>query len=287
MIRKGGVICVDLVRQFIFAATSWVQDQWHGLVRQVYEGNPAHSKTTERCRTWYNLNFVKQYAAFLFRSLARPSLQHTLPRSVEVVPYRWVGLNVQDPLWQFRLKGHFVQKFRRKKLFYHSEPHSLLYAVFRYVKASNRHEAQVPLMCSKCSGSSYVIDQRPRYEISTGVYLTQLRMRCHSCSPKRAVHLIPVDNTMSFKTFQSIVQALHYANAPQIAKDVEFASRAKLVATKTNVHRAWIRSQGVECRHDSRHADFVERADSIRRWLENLFCAVLQRQDQAAHRNAF
>ena len=101
------------------------------------------------------------------------------------------------------------------------------------------------------------------------LYLTHLRMRCHRCSPKRAVCFIPVDTTMSFKTVQSIVQAYHYANSPQIAKDVELASRAGLVATKTNVLRAWIRSQGFEFRHDSRLADFVDCADSIRKWLEN------------------
>jgi len=97
-----------------------------------------------------------------------------------------------------------------------------------------------------------------------------MRMRCYGCSPKHVVPFVPVDTTMPFKTFQSVVAAYRNADYRQIAKDVKFASWAELVATKSEVLRAWIRSQGFACSENSRrHAVLVERADSIRMWLKD------------------
>jgi hypothetical protein len=128
------------------------------------------------------LNILEKYSALLFRSLSRQLLWRALPYGVKVNPYRWVGLNVQDPLQQFRPSlcgtsatfGTSTTSRGKKKVMKFShclKPHSLLNIVFRYADPSKGDRAQVPLRCSKCSRSSYVIDRTPRYEISTGVYL--------------------------------------------------------------------------------------------------------------------
>jgi len=48
------------------------------------------------------LHILEEDAAVLFRSLARQLLQRILPHGVNVSPYRRIGLNVDDPLSQFR-----------------------------------------------------------------------------------------------------------------------------------------------------------------------------------------
>ena len=93
------------------------------------------------------------------------------------------------------------------------KPHSLLNIIFRYADPSKGDRTQVPLRCSKCSGADYVIDPTPRYEISTGVYLPYLRMRCYNCSPNHTALFIPVDTRMPFKTsevFSTPVKTLEY-----------------------------------------------------------------------------
>ena len=55
------------------------------------------------------------------------------------------------------------------------QPHSLPNLMFRYADSSKGDRAQALLRCRKCSGSNYVIDRTPRYEIFTGVYLPHLR----------------------------------------------------------------------------------------------------------------
>ena len=226
------------------------------------------------------LNILEKYSVLLFRSLSQQSLQRALPHGVKVDPYRWVGLNVQDPLKQFRPSLHGTsatfgtsttsrRKKRVTKFPYCFKPHSLLDIMFRYADPSKEDRAPVPLRCSKCSGSSYVLDRTPCYEIFTGVFLPCLRMRCYNCSPKHAALFVPVDTTMPFKTFKSVVDAYKDADYRQTAKDMEFASRTDLVATNSVLLRVWIRSQAFECRKSSRKAVLVERADSVRRWLED------------------
>lgn len=48
------------------------------------------------------LNILEKYAAVLFRSLPRQLLQRIIPHGVDINPYRRIGLNVDDPLSQFR-----------------------------------------------------------------------------------------------------------------------------------------------------------------------------------------
>lgn len=126
------------------------------------------------------LNIFEKYSALLFRLLPQQVLRYALPHIVKVDPYGWAGLNVQDLLQQFRpslcgTSATFGRSttFRGKKKitkFSHClKPHSLLNIVFRYGNPSKGGKAQVPLRCSKCSSSGYVIDRIPRYEISTGV----------------------------------------------------------------------------------------------------------------------
>ncbi|TAQ90074.1 hypothetical protein B7494_g1588 [Chlorociboria aeruginascens] len=133
------------------------------------------------------------------------------------------------------------------------------------LRGAQGDRAQVPLRCSKCSCSSYIIDRIPRYEIFTGVYLPCLHMPCYNCFPKHAAFFVPVDTTMPFKTFKSVVDAYNYANYRQIAKDMEFASRTDLEAMKSGLLRTWIRSQGFECQHNRCKAVLVEGANDVPR----------------------
>jgi len=95
-------------------------------------------------------------------------------------------------------------------------------------------------------------------------------MPCYSCFAKHKVTFVHVNTTIPFKTFQSIVSAYRNTDYRQIARDMNFASREELVATKLGVLRAWIRLQGFGCsRNTRRHAALVERADSIRILLKD------------------
>jgi hypothetical protein len=167
------------------------------------------------------------------------------------------------PLWYNLQEGKSVTK-----LFYGSKSHSLLNVIFRYADLSRRHEAQVPLV-QPVLWFEIRYRSDTRYVIPTGIYLPYMRMRCYGCS-EACGSFVPVDTTMPFKTFHSVVAAYRNADYRQIAKDVKFASWAELVATKSEVLRAWIRSQGFACSENSRrHAVLVERADSIRMWLKD------------------
>lgn len=134
------------------------------------------------------LNIVEKYSALLFRSLAGQALQRGLPFGIKISPYPWVGLNVQDPLWQYRrsIDGATSRKNKRVTNWFHGmKLHPLLNILFRSADISKGDRDQIPLMCNRCSGSRYIVDRTPRYEISTGIYLTHQRLRCDNCSPEK------------------------------------------------------------------------------------------------------
>jgi hypothetical protein len=75
---------------------------------------------------------------------------------------------------------------------------------------------------------------------------------------------------MPFKLFKTVVHHYQHAANRNAAKDIEFASRTELEATKPDLLIAWIRSQGFEYRERSSKASLYARADDIRNWLEDL-----------------
>jgi hypothetical protein len=70
--------------------------------------------------------------------------------------------------------------------------------------------------------------------------------------------------------FKTVVYHYQRAADYNAAKDMEFASRTELEATKPDLLTAWIRSQGFEYREGSSKASTWARADDIRKWLEDL-----------------
>jgi hypothetical protein len=226
------------------------------------------------------LNILEKYAAVLFRSLPRPLLQRILPHGVDINPYRRIGLNVDDPLSQFRpsLRGSSATfsaktgsrgRKKAKHFYYSSRPHPLLNIVFRFADPSKGDKSQVQLRCCECWGSTYIVDRTPRYEISTGVYLPHLSMPCVDCSPKHYKTFIPADTSIPFKLFKTVVYHYQHMANRNAAKDLEFASRTELEATKPDLLVAWIRFQGFEYRERSSKASLWARADDIRKWLED------------------
>jgi hypothetical protein len=226
------------------------------------------------------LNILEKYAAIFFRSLPQQLLQRTLPHGVDINPYRRIGLNVDDPLSQFRasLRGGSAtysaktgSRGRKKaKHFYCSiRPHPLLNIIFRFADPSKGDKSQVQLRCCECWSSTYTVDRTPRYEIPTGVYLSHLSKPCVDCSPKHHKTFIPADTSMPFKLFKTVVYHYQHAANRNAAKDMEFASRTELEATKPDLLIAWIHSQGFEYREGSSKASLCARADDIRKWLED------------------
>lgn len=57
------------------------------------------------------LHILEKYAAVLFRSLPRQLLQRILPHGVNISLYRRIGLNVDDPLSQFRPSSRAVVRY--------------------------------------------------------------------------------------------------------------------------------------------------------------------------------
>ena len=137
------------------------------------------------------LNIVEKYSALLSRSLAGQALQHALPLGVRINPYPWVGLNVQDPLWQYRRSIDSATSRKKKRVtnwFHGMKLHPFLNILFRNADTS---KGDIPLMCNRCSVSRYIVDRTSRYEISTGIYLAHQRLRCDNCSPGNKSHLCP------------------------------------------------------------------------------------------------
>ena len=226
------------------------------------------------------LNILENYAAVLFRSLPWQLLRRILPHGVNISPYRRIGLNVDDPLSQFRpsLRGSCAtfsammgSRSRKKaKHFYCCiRPHPLLNIVFGFPDPSKRDKNQVQLRCCECWGSTYTIDRTPRYEISTEVYPSHLSKPCVDCSPKHHKTSIPADTPMLFKSLRTVVYHYQHVANRNAAKDMEFASRADLETTKPELLTAWIRSQAFEYRERSSKVSLCARADDIRKWLED------------------
>jgi len=156
-----------------------------------------------------DLNVLEKYAALLFRALPRKILQRDLPNGCKVHPYPWVGLNVCDPMLQFRqasLHGTSIaaKKQGRGFIIYNNKPNTALNILFRYADASKRDKNSVLLKCSVCLSSHY-IDRTPRYEISTGAYLAT-KQDCYMCRSEDPVLFTPIDTSMPFKNTKTLQQ---------------------------------------------------------------------------------
>lgn len=77
------------------------------------------------------------------------------------------------------------------------------------------------------------------------------------------------DTLMPFDLFRTVVYHYQHVANRNAAKDIEFASRTELEATKSDLLTAGIRSQGSEYRERSSKAALCARADDIRKWLED------------------
>jgi len=223
------------------------------------------------------LNILEKYLAPLLRSLSQRLLHLALPHGIDIDPYCWIGLNVADPLIQYRRSlyetktAYFTRRTLSSKKRYvnNFKNHSLLNTMFRFADRSKGDRAQVRLKCSVCSGSSYFIDRTPRYEIATGVYLSRT-FKCRSrCASKRVVLFVPFDASIPSKKFNNAVVAYNNAKYREIATNMTFASRTDLEATNSDLLEAWIRAQGFACPKNDRKEAVVDCADKIRLWLEN------------------
>ncbi len=223
------------------------------------------------------LNILEKYSALLLRSLSQILLHLALPYGADVDPYCWIGLNVGDPLTQYRRSlfgtktAYFAQRTlnSKKRYLYDFKNHSLLNTMFRFANRSKGDRAQVRLKCSVSSGSNYLIDRTPHYEIATGVYLSRTIKCRYRCASKRVVPFVPFDASIPSKKFNNAVAAYNNAKYREIAKDMTFASRTNLKTTNPNLLEAWIRVQGFACSNSDRKEAVVDYANKIRLWLEN------------------
>ena len=97
-----------------------------------------------------------------------------------------LGSNIDDLFTMSRLisssKTRYVYNFKND---------SLLNTTFRFADRLKRDRTQVRLNCSVCSESNYFINRTPRYEITTGVYLSRT-FKCRSrCASKPVVSFVP------------------------------------------------------------------------------------------------
>ena len=205
-------------------------------------------------------------------------MQHDLPTGSKIDPYPWVGLNVGDFLEQFRFFLHSVSisnsnsnrnRAKKRAARYGNRPHSGLNIVFRYSDPSKGDRSQLLLMCSRCSSpKSHYMDRLPRYEISTGRYLSYVLRYCYHCSLEQYTLFVPVNTSQLVKRFRSAIRIGIVAQAQLHANEIELASHVDFEQMKIPQLQAWIRSQGFYCAGVPRGV-ILERAESIRKWLCN------------------
>lgn len=223
------------------------------------------------------LNVLEKYLALLFRSPQRQSLRLALPDGVDTDPFRWVGLNVADPLFQPRRSrsdskttnsARNTSRRKRRRILFPHRNHSLQNLLFRFADRSKGDRAQIRLKCGVCSGSTHVIDRSPRYEIATGIYLSP-SLRCQSsCVSRSLVPFVPFDASIAYKALSTAALAHRTVESRETAKDLTLASRTDVEQTPKLVLEAWIRDQGFACPKSSKK-DIVEIADKIRLRLED------------------
>lgn len=199
------------------------------------------------------LNILENYTVLLFRGSSGQSLRRDLLPGAKLNPYPWLGLNIYDPLRQFRSSKTYKGKKGGVSFAYAQKSNSLLNIVFRYTDPSRGDRGQMPLRCSRCLILGHRVDRTPRYEISTRVYLAHLRLPYDTCSPDKEVLFIPADTSIPSKHFVNTVYAHKMAQDRQQAKDMKFLQL-----------KARIKSQGFSC-PESRKEELVERVDNIRK----------------------
>jgi hypothetical protein len=148
------------------------------------------------------LNILEMYAMLLFRTLPLQILRGNLPKGSKMNPYLWAGLNVADPMKQYR-EG-LGSSITRKQHHFNLRPPASRNILYGDANPSKGEKLRVELMCCRCRNlQSYLVDQYPRYEIASGKYLTWVSRWCYYCSSE-PVRFIPVDKSLPRKSFGTV-----------------------------------------------------------------------------------
>jgi hypothetical protein len=177
-------------------------------------------------------NILEMYAMLLFRTLPLQILRGNLPKGSKTNPYLWTGLNVADPMKQYR-EGLW-SSITRKQHHFNLRPPAFRNISYRDANPSKGDKLRVELICYRCRNpQSYFVDQYPRYEIASGKYLTWVSRWCYYCL-SGPVRFIPVDKSLPRKSFG----AVQYQHRKEKAKNSPLGEMTKLEVL------AWLASKG-------------------------------------------
>lgn len=188
----------------------------------------------------------------LFRTLPRHLLRENLPKGSKTKPHSWTGLNLSDPMTQWRpFRG--TRTTRRSKSLKHRwqwrsklRPSPGLNVLYRFADPSKGDKSQMELVCSKFySSQSRFVDQSPRYAVSSGKYLIRVRMHCYYCSSSKQAIFVPADKSVPSKPFGAIRTQQRRTEATTALDAV--VMRSDLLDRMKIQLEAWIKSKGFEC----------------------------------------
>ncbi|RKL39779.1 hypothetical protein BFJ72_g6507 [Fusarium proliferatum] len=180
------------------------------------------------------LNILETYCMLVLRTLPLRSLWTQLPQGFNQQTRSWVGLNVGLPLdqWRPELGPMRLPKHRHPAKF-----ETLKGITYRNADPSLGDKTQIEIVCTKCrSPQSRRIDNLPRYEKSSGVYLSWHRAHCEYCADGKMATFVPSDTSLPFRSFDylrhkySVEQAVQASTLVRARSDLSIMSKDRLEA---------------------------------------------------------
>ncbi|KAF5691991.1 hypothetical protein FCIRC_177 [Fusarium circinatum] len=205
-------------------------------------GSVDTSLGLSRDKTPLVLNLLETYCMLVLRTLPLRSLWMQLPQGFNLRARSWVGLNVGLPLDQWRpVLGRMKSGGKRHP----AKFETLKGIVYRQADPSLGDKTQMEIVCTKCrSPQSRRIDHLPRYEKSSGVYLSWHRAQCEYCQDGKMATFVPLDASLPFRSFDYLRHKYALDQAVQASTPVR--ARSDLSNMSKDSLGAYLASHGFE-----------------------------------------
>ena len=208
------------------------------------------------------LNFMEMYSMLLFRTLPVQTLWRYLPQESRLNPYSWTGLNTANPLEQWRQELGF--SLTKKPYHFAQRSPSARNVLYRDADPSLGDQLRVEVVCPRCRApQSRRVDDVPRYEKTSGKYLTRVRAWCPYCITGEAVTFVPVNRSLPTKSYDFL---RHEHAIEQARKDLSAATTCTSLSTMSAKYLvAWLASQGFRSykARFGRREDILPRAEAV------------------------
>ncbi|KAF5692063.1 hypothetical protein FDENT_3083 [Fusarium denticulatum] len=179
----------------------------------------------------------------VLRTLPLRSLWMQLPQGFNLRNPSWTGLNVGLPLDQWRPElGPMKSRAKHPAKF-----ETLKGIVYRQADPSLGDRTQMEIVCTECrSPQSRRIDYLPRYEKSSGVYLSWHRAYCEYCQDGKMATFVPSDASLPFQSFDYLRHK--YAPDQAVQASTPVRARSDLSNMSKDSLEAYVASHGFELR---------------------------------------